>query len=330
MIEPLPPRERERLLQAMATVQEVLSDQVKGSAPLVLRTHEPGDLGWIVERHGVLYAREYGWDPRFEGLVARIASEFLESFDPRRERCWLAEIEGRRVGSVMCVQDQEQVARLRLLLVEPEARGLGLGARLVDECIRFARQAGYRRLVLWTNSVLEAAGRIYARAGFKMVEEKAHRLFGPELVGQTWELDLQERVTPRGAFFNQVNLVVRDFETTLAFYRRLGLEIGEGVAGHHVEIAMGARAHVAFDSPQLAKVYDPQGPAGPVLGVRLPSREAVDARYEELTAAGFQGRRPPHDAFWGSRYALVVDPEGRLVGLSSPPDPSHAQPPPEL
>jgi DNA-binding MarR family transcriptional regulator/N-acetylglutamate synthase-like GNAT family acetyltransferase len=182
--------DQRRLLEAMQTIEGVLDKGFKYSEPFFLRQHRPGDMGWVVHRHGVLYAREYGWDERFEALVAHIVADFVNNFDSARERCWIAEMGGEIVGCVFLVRASDTVAKLRLLLVEPEARDLGLGTRLVEECIRFARQSGYTTLTLWTNSVLDAARHIYEKHGFKLVEEEEHHSFGRDLVGQNWELAL--------------------------------------------------------------------------------------------------------------------------------------------
>jgi GNAT superfamily N-acetyltransferase len=190
MLKELSEGDQRRLLEAMQTIEGILEKGFKFSEPFVLRLHEPGDMGWVVHRHGVLYAREYGWDERFEALVARIVADFIDNYDPAKERCWIAEMGGERVGCVFLVKASDTVAKLRLLLVEPGARGLGLGTSLVEECIRFARSRGYKTLTLWTNSVLDAARHIYEKRGFELVEEEEHHSFGPGLVGQNWELAL--------------------------------------------------------------------------------------------------------------------------------------------
>jgi DNA-binding MarR family transcriptional regulator/GNAT superfamily N-acetyltransferase len=180
--------DQQRLLKAMDTIKSVFNRGFKYSEPFFLRSHEPGDMGWVTHRHGVLYAEEYGWDEHFEALVAQIVADFINHYNPERERCWIAEMNGEIVGSVFVVQANETDAKLRLLLVEPKARGLGLGTRLVEECIRFARRRGYQKLVLWTNSVLVEARHIYEKMGFKFVAQEAHHSFGHDLIGQTWEL----------------------------------------------------------------------------------------------------------------------------------------------
>jgi DNA-binding MarR family transcriptional regulator/GNAT superfamily N-acetyltransferase len=186
----LPAAKQQRLTEALRTVEELLGAPAARVSPYLLRTHQPGDMGWVVRRHATLYAEEYGFDEQFEALVASVVAAFLKSFDPRRERCWIAEKDGEPVGSVFLVARGRTVAQLRLLLVDPSARGLGLGARLVDECVGFARRAGYRKITLWTNSVLIAARRIYAAAGFRLARSERHRSFGRDLVGETWDLVL--------------------------------------------------------------------------------------------------------------------------------------------
>jgi DNA-binding MarR family transcriptional regulator/GNAT superfamily N-acetyltransferase len=184
---------RERLIGSMQTIQKVLNNEAAESGEISLRAHQPGDMGWVMSRHGILYDREYGWDERFEALVGEIVVNFIRNFDAARERCWIAEIDGERVGSIFLVRDTATVAKLRLLLVEPAARGRGVGKLLVKECIDFAREAGYRKLTLWTNSVLDAARHIYEAAGFELVKEEKHTSFGHNLTGQYWSLDLWRR-----------------------------------------------------------------------------------------------------------------------------------------
>lgn len=177
------------LIESMGTIRRVLDARAVPAA-YVLRDLEPGDLGWVLQRHAALYAAEHGWDASFEALVARIVADFAEAHDPVRERGWIAELDGRPVGSILCVRLDDETAQLRVLLVEPEARGLGIGGRLVDECIRFARRQGYRRVRLWTNGVLAAARRQYERAGFALVSEEPTNQFGREQSSQVWELEL--------------------------------------------------------------------------------------------------------------------------------------------
>ena len=188
MLRGLAPAQQDKLVAAMLTIETVLGGGAERRAPYLLRTHHAGDVGEVVRLHGAVYAKEFGWDQTFEALVARIAAKFIERHDPKRERCWIAEVDGEVVGSVFLVRRSLTVGQLRLMIVDPKARGLGIGARLVDECLRFARQAGYRKVTLWTNSVLTAARRIYAKAGFRLVAKERHRSFGHDLVGETWEL----------------------------------------------------------------------------------------------------------------------------------------------
>jgi DNA-binding MarR family transcriptional regulator/GNAT superfamily N-acetyltransferase len=188
LLAPLSAEDRARLVESLGVARHLLGDELQGN--VTLRPPTSGDYGWVVERHGALYRAEFGWDETFEGLVASIVGAFAQAHDPDRERAWIAELAGVRVGCVFCVRKSDDVAQLRILLVEPGARGHGVGTRLVDACIEFARDAGYRELVLWTNDVLHAARRIYERAGFRLVEEGRHHSFGHDLVEQTWSLEL--------------------------------------------------------------------------------------------------------------------------------------------
>lgn len=192
MLEALSDPDRHRLVESMKTIEAVLAAPPEHKVSYILRPHHSGDMGWVVHRHGVLYNQEYGWNEAFEALVAKIVADLVEHFDPRRERCWIAEKDGENVGSVFLVKHPERpgVAKLRLLLVEPKARGLGIGRRLVQECTRFGRQVGYSTITLWTNSGLQAARRIYETEGYRLVHEEPHHSFGHDLVGQTWELAL--------------------------------------------------------------------------------------------------------------------------------------------
>jgi DNA-binding MarR family transcriptional regulator/GNAT superfamily N-acetyltransferase len=191
LLESLSDGQQRRVLEAMRTIRAALDKApTADSHPFTLRSHRAGDMGWVVQRHGELYALEYGWDERFEAIVARVVADFVDNFDPSRERCWIAERAGERVGSIFIVAKSKTVAKLRLLLVEPTARGLGIGERLVDEVIAFARTVGYKKIVLWTQSDLTSARRIYDAKGFTLVAEEGHELFGSNLTAETWELRL--------------------------------------------------------------------------------------------------------------------------------------------
>jgi len=192
LLESLAPSQRQQLVQAMGTMQSLLDPDAAPPKPqaAILRDPAPGDIGWVVQQHGEIYAREYGWNSKFEALVAGIASEFLLKFQPEWERCWIAELNGERVGAIFVVRKSATVAQLRMLILTPGARGLGLGGKLVDECIAFARLKGYKKMVLWTNSCLAAARGIYAKRGFQLTQSEPHEGYGSPLVGETWELKL--------------------------------------------------------------------------------------------------------------------------------------------
>ena len=192
MLEELSLTERKRLVEAAQLVGRLLGERAELKTPYLLRQHEPGDMGWIVHRQAILYAEEYGWDGTYEALAAEIVAQFIRNYDPKRERAWVAEKDGERIGAVFVAKESDEIARLRLLHVEREARGVGIGKRLVEECIRFARQAGYKKMTLWTQSILHAARGIYKKAGFQIVHERKHHSFGKNLTAETWELKLKD------------------------------------------------------------------------------------------------------------------------------------------
>ena len=191
MLKKLSSEERERLLDAVQTIRRLLGDKKEPGTPYLLRLHQPGDMGWIVHRQAILYAEEYGWDETYEALASEIVAQFIKSYDPKREHAWVAEKDGKRVGAVFVAKQSDEIAKLRLLHVEPEARGLGIGKRLVEECVRFGRQAGYQKMTLWTQSILHAARHIYKQAGFHVVNEEKHHSFGKDLTAETWDLNLR-------------------------------------------------------------------------------------------------------------------------------------------
>ncbi len=185
-------REQAQMLSAMGAIQDLLEKpETKPSPPYLLRPHRSGDMGWIIGAHGRIYTEEYGWDDTFEAMVAEIASNFLRNFDPKSECCWIAEQQGRQIGSAMVVRDNDETAKLRLVIVDPDARGLGVGLRLVEECINFSKRAGYSRMILWTNDNLYAAIAVYKKLGFVLEREEPHHSFGKDLVGQIWSLELK-------------------------------------------------------------------------------------------------------------------------------------------
>jgi DNA-binding MarR family transcriptional regulator/N-acetylglutamate synthase-like GNAT family acetyltransferase len=190
LLKELNDEDQARLIGAMRLIQKLLGAPMEKSPTIVIRNHQIGDMGWVVQRQGVVYGQEYGWDEQFEALCAEIVARFLRQFDAKRERCWVAEMDGEKVGCVFLVKKSEKVSQLRLLLVESAARGYGIGGRLVDECIRFARQVGYRKMILWTNDILHAARHLYEQRGFRLIDQEKHHSFGHDLVGQTWELRL--------------------------------------------------------------------------------------------------------------------------------------------
>jgi DNA-binding MarR family transcriptional regulator/GNAT superfamily N-acetyltransferase len=190
MLGKLDASDRAVVVNAMAAIEHALEPQAQSAAGFLLRSHRPGDIGWVISRHGAVYAQEYGWDISFEALAAEITAQFIRSYDPSREHCWIAEIGGEPVGSIFLVKATDEVAKLRLLLVDKKARGLGVGRALTEQCVRFAREKGYSSITLWTQSILVAARGIYQRAGFQRVRQEKHHSFGVDLVGETWELKL--------------------------------------------------------------------------------------------------------------------------------------------
>lgn len=190
MLAPLAPGDTRRLTQAMATIKHLLEPKTPERASILLRSHRIGDMGWVISRQSIAYAEEYGWDISYEALVAEICAQFIKNYDASREHCWIAEVDGEPVGSIFLVKATDELAKLRLLLVEKKARGLGVGRALVEQCIRSAREKGYKKMTLWTQSTLLAARGIYQSAGFRRVAEEKHHSFGVDLVGETWEMDL--------------------------------------------------------------------------------------------------------------------------------------------
>ena len=190
LLEKMDDGDRAAVVDAMAVIKHTLGPQAEKPRGFQLRSHRPGDIGWVVSRHGTIYAQEYGWDISFEALVAEITAQFIKSYDPSREHCWIAEVDGEPVGSIFLVNGSDEVAKLRLLIVDKKARGLGVGRALTEQCIRFARDAGYTSITLWTQSILVAARKIYQDAGFVLVATEPHRSFGQSLIGETWELQL--------------------------------------------------------------------------------------------------------------------------------------------
>jgi DNA-binding MarR family transcriptional regulator/GNAT superfamily N-acetyltransferase len=191
MVGDLSAAERKQLVDAAQTFRRLLGGKPKPETPYLLREHQAGDLGWIVHRQALLYAEEYGWDGAYEALAAEIVAQFIKNYDPKREHCFIAEKDGARVGAVFVAKASDEIAKLRLLHVEAEARGLGIGKRLVEECVRFSRRAGYQKLTLWTQSILHAARHIYKQAGFELVHHEQHHSFGKDLIAETWELSLR-------------------------------------------------------------------------------------------------------------------------------------------